>query len=106
MSKEKELGYLFVFSDPQGSEITDEVYHEWYDVGELPFAGVNGQSISLLASQPLASIPPFGTKQSMHKRPVSRPITSTISELFKLTHTRNCLRSVPNWKQKSLRRST
>jgi len=36
MSKEKELGYLFVFSDPQGSEITDEVYHEWYDVEHLP----------------------------------------------------------------------
>jgi hypothetical protein len=27
----KELGYLFVFSDPQGSEIADEEFHDWYD---------------------------------------------------------------------------
>jgi hypothetical protein len=27
----KELGYLFVFSDPQGSEISDEEFHDWYD---------------------------------------------------------------------------
>jgi hypothetical protein len=31
MSQPKDLGFLFVFSDPQGSEITDEEYHDWYD---------------------------------------------------------------------------
>ena len=25
----KDLGFLFVFSDPQGTEITDETYHQW-----------------------------------------------------------------------------
>jgi len=29
----EDLGFLFVFSDPQGTEITDQVYHEWYDDG-------------------------------------------------------------------------
>jgi len=32
----KELGYLFVFSDPQGSEISDEEFHDWYDNEHLP----------------------------------------------------------------------
>jgi hypothetical protein len=30
------LGYLFVFSDPLGTEITDEEYHDWYDSEHLP----------------------------------------------------------------------
>ena len=33
---EETFNYLFVFSDPQGSEITDEDYHKWYDDDHLP----------------------------------------------------------------------
>jgi hypothetical protein len=36
MSKDQDLGYLFVFSDPMGSEITDDVFHDWYDRDHLP----------------------------------------------------------------------
>jgi hypothetical protein len=32
----EELGFLFVFSDPQGSEISDAEYHDWYDNEHLP----------------------------------------------------------------------
>jgi hypothetical protein len=30
------LGYLFVFSDPQGTEISDQEFHDWYDNEHLP----------------------------------------------------------------------
>jgi len=33
LTMSKDLGFLFVFSDPQGTEISDKVYHEWYDDG-------------------------------------------------------------------------
>jgi len=36
MSKDQDLRLLFVFSDPQLTEISDEEYHDWYDNEHLP----------------------------------------------------------------------